>query len=73
MAGNIFFCNDIIEKIDSTLPAAPRRCPIDDFVEDLQEQVNEFVGHLDGHDSQPLKMIVEDKFADFVQSLDDIV
>ena len=47
-------------------------CPIDDFVEDLQEQVDEIVEHLDGHDSQPLKMIVEDKFAEFVQSLDEI-
>ena len=47
-------------------------CPVDDLGEDLQEQVDELVEHLDGHDSQPLKMIVEDKFAEFVQSLDEI-
>ena len=47
-------------------------CPVDDLGEDLQEQVDELVEHLDGHDSQPLKMIVEDKFADFVQIWDEI-
>ena len=35
-------------------------CPVDDLGEDLQEQVDELVEHLDGHDSQPLKMIVDD-------------
>ena len=33
VAGRILFFMDNIEKIDSTLPAAPSRCPIDDFVE----------------------------------------
>ena len=47
-------------------------CPFDDLGEDLQEQVDELVEHLDAQDSQPLKVIVEDKFAEFVQSLDEI-
>ena len=33
VAGKILWFNDIIENIDSTLPAAPKRWPIDDFVE----------------------------------------
>ena len=33
VAGKILLLIDIIEKIDSTLPAAPRRWPIDDLVE----------------------------------------
>ena len=33
VAGRILLFKDIIEKIASTLPAAPKRCPIDDLVE----------------------------------------
>ena len=33
VAGKIPLLIDIIEKIDSTLPAAPSRWPIEDFVE----------------------------------------
>ena len=33
VAGKILLFNAIIEKIDSTLPAAPSKCPIDDLVE----------------------------------------
>ena len=33
VAGNIFLFIEIIEKIASTLPAAPSSCPIEDFVE----------------------------------------
>ena len=48
-------------------------CTFDDLGEDLQEQVDELVEHLDGQDSQPVKVIVEDKFAEFVRTLDEIV
>ena len=47
-------------------------CPVDELGEDLQGQVDELVEHLDGYDSQPLKTIVEDQFAEFVQNLDEI-
>ena len=33
VAGITFLLIDIIENIDSTLPAAPSKWPIDDFVE----------------------------------------
>ena len=33
VAGNIFLFIEKIEKIASTLPAAPNKCPIEDFVE----------------------------------------
>ena len=33
VAGKIFLFIAIIENIDSTLPAAPNKCPIEDFVE----------------------------------------
>ena len=33
VAGNILLFIDKIENIDSTLPAAPSKCPIEDFVE----------------------------------------
>ena len=29
--------SDNIENIDSTAPDAPRRCPVDDFVEDINK------------------------------------
>ena len=41
-------------------------CPVDELGEDLQAQVDELVEHLDGYDSEPLKMIVEDPFAEFL-------
>lgn len=48
-------------------------CPIDELGEDLQEQVDELVEHLDGHDSQPLKRMVEVQIAEYLQNLDEIV
>ena len=48
-------------------------CPFDDLGDDLQEEVDELVKHLDGQDSQPVKVLVEDKFAEFVRTLDEIV
>ena len=47
-------------------------CPVDELGEDLQAQVDELVEHLDGYDSEPLKTIVEDQFAECVQIWDEI-